>query len=285
MIHALNTLRAIGASSSLPRLEQQMLWQRVLGVPRSWLIAHDTDPLPQQCVGQYLELQARRLTGEPMAYILGAREFMGYMFRVTPDVLIPRPETETLVLAVLDRVRHQPAPRILDLGTGSGAIALSIALECPDALVIATDRSEAALSVARDNAQALGTTTVRFLQGNWYDALKIAEQSDTLALPPLQFDVIVSNPPYIHRDDPHLDQGDVRFEPVMALTDGDDGLSDLQQIISGAKPWLAPGGAVCVEHGWDQAVVVRKLFTEQDFLRVRSVQDLAGIERVTTGSL
>lgn len=284
MTHALNTLRSFAASSPLPRLEQQMLWQRVLGVPRSWLIAHDTDPLPQQCVAQYFELQARRVAGEPMAYILGAREFMGHMFRVTPDVLIPRPDTETLVLAVLDDVREQPAPRILDLGTGSGAIALSIALARPDARVMATDRSEAALSVARDNAQALGATTVRFLQGNWYEALG-AECANGQVPATVQFDVIVSNPPYIHRDDPHLDQGDVRFEPVMALTDGGDGLSDLQRIISGAAPWLARGGALYVEHGWDQAVAVRKLFEAQGFLKVRSVRDLAGIERVTTGCL
>ena len=257
----------------LPRLEQQMLWQHVLGVARSWLIAHDTDPLPEQAVSDYRHLEARRLAGEPMAYILGEREFMGYMFHVSPDVLIPRPDTETLVVQVLEDTAGYAAPRILDLGTGSGAIAISLALQRPDAVVTATDVSQAALAIARRNAHHLQAINVQCMQGSWYQALP------TQAV----FDVIVSNPPYIHATDPHLQQGDVRFEPRTALTDGADGLSDIRHIVAGAVAHLASYGAVYIEHGWDQARAVRDIFTAHGFTDVRSVCDLAGIERVTVG--
>ncbi len=251
-----------------------MIWQHVLGVTRSWLVAHDTDPLDPVHVAAYEAFEARRLAGEPMAYILGRREFMGREFRVTPDVLIPRPETEGLVEAALTALSDRQAPRVLDLGTGSGIVAISIALARPDARVTATDISQAALDVAQQNARTLGAS-LQFSHGNWYDSW----------LGSSRYDLIVSNPPYIHVRDPHLGQGDLRFEPPTALTDQADGLSALRAIIQGASRYLLPSGMVCVEHGWDQAVAVRELMQCCGFTDIASLRDLAGIERVTRGRL
>lgn len=268
----MDTLRSICQNSRLPRLETQMLWQHVLQVPRVWLIAHDTDILAPEAVHSYRQLEARRLAGEPMAYIVGRREFMGYEFDVTPAVLIPRPETELLVETACDFLQDIAAPKVLDLGTGTGAIAVSIALAYPRATVMATDFSAAALAVAQKNAQRLGSS-VEFMCGNWYDAL--AGHKD--------FDLIVSNPPYISRNDPHLLEGDVRFEPKDALTDGNDGLTALQAIVEGAGQRLRPKGALYMEHGWDQAAAVRRLLQEAGFMQIRSLKDLAGIERISGG--
>lgn len=267
-------LRTLLGNSALPRLETHMLWQHVLGVSRVWLITHDTDPLPDEAVMRYQQLEKRRLQGEPMAYILGHREFMGHSFQVTPDVLIPRPETELLVETALHAIQDRPAPAVLDLGTGSGAIAISIALARPDATVVATDVSAAALDVARRNARQLGAS-VSFSQGSWYDAL--SSNAD--------FDVIVSNPPYIAVCDGHLTQGDVRFEPAGALSDGADGLGALRAIVSDSPSRLRAGGALFVEHGWDQAQAVRHLLQHVRYARITSLPDLAGIERVTGGYL
>ncbi len=270
------TLRDRLAAARLPRLEARMLWQHVLQVPRAWLIAHDTDEIPEAMQQRYQELENRRLLGEPMAYILGRREFMGHMFEVDPAVLIPRPETELLVEQALAVLEGKPAPRVLDLGTGSGAIAISIALARPDATVVATDLSADALAVARDNALRLGAA-VEFLRGSWYDALTGSK--------PAPFGLIVSNPPYIHAGDAHLSQGDLRFEPVSALTDGADGLRDLERIVQGTAPWLAPQGALLVEHGWDQAAEVRRFLERAGYAGIASHRDLAGIERVTGGNV
>jgi release factor glutamine methyltransferase len=268
------TLRARQGRSPLPLLEFHLLWQSVLGMPRAWLIAHDTDPLdPEQC-RVYDALEARRVAGEPMAYILGSREFLGRDFRVTPDVLIPRPETELLVECGLRAVADRAAPRVLDLGTGSGIVAVSIALARPDARVQATDVSGGALAVAGMNADALGAKLL-FSLGSWYDT----------SLCFTEFDLIVSNPPYIRADDDHLARGDLRFEPRAALTDGADGLAALRGIVDGAPLRLAAGGALCVEHGFDQASAVRALFQARGFRDVASLRDLAGIERVTWGRL
>lgn len=266
------TLRDVLEASGLPRLEAHLLWQHVLEKPRAWLIAHDDQMPDEDALGRYRALEARRRAGEPMAYILGVREFYGRPFRVTPAVLIPRPETELLVECGLAAIRGISAPRVLDLGTGSGAVAASIALERSDAQVQATDCSAAALSVARMNASALGARLL-FSVGNWYDtSLRLAS-----------FDLIVSNPPYIAAQDGHLQQGDLRFEPSVALTDGADGLQALRCITEGAARHLVTGGALCVEHGWDQAASVRALFAAQGFVDVASLKDLAGIERVTWG--
>jgi release factor glutamine methyltransferase len=267
------TLRQRLSASRLPRLETQMLWQHVLQVPRAWLIAHDADLIPDVVHQRYLDLESRRLAGEPMAYILGHREFMGRMFNVDPAVLIPRPDTELLVEHAIGFLNGKAAPRILDLGTGSGAIAISIALACPQAAkVIATDFSQDALKVAQGNAQHLGAS-VDFLSGSWYEALP--EQA--------RFDLIVSNPPYIHAQDEHLSQGDLRFEPSTALTDGEDGLRDLEWIVQGAAKWLMPGGALMVEHGWDQAPDVREFMRKAGYADIASHKDLADIERITAG--
>ncbi|HEX7387604.1 MAG TPA: peptide chain release factor N(5)-glutamine methyltransferase [Castellaniella sp.] len=268
------TLREWRAHSTLPLLEFHLLWQHVLGVSRAWLIAHDTDVLDATQCKAYEAFEARRMAGEPMAYILGQREFLGRDFKVTPAVLIPRPETELLVECGLAAVAQRQTPHVLDLGTGSGVVAISMALARPDALVQATDQSDAALSVAQMNAQALGAKLL-FSLGNWYDTC--------LEFTP--FDVIVSNPPYIQLGDAHLACGDLRFEPQVALTDGSDGLSALRIIVQGAPARLAAGGSLIVEHGFDQASAVRALFRAQGFEQVASMCDLAGIERVTGGRL
>jgi len=258
--------------SGLPGLEARMLLQHVLRVPRAWLITHDTDMVPAGQAERFERLRGRRLAGEPMAYLLGRREFMGHDFRVSPDVLIPRPDTELLVETAIKELDGRRAPRMLDLGTGSGAVAVSVALACPQADVLATDSSGAALDVARRNARDLHAS-VEFRQGDWYGALPAGGL----------FDLIVSNPPYIAAGDPHLGQGDLRFEPQGALTDGADGLGALRVIVGGARAWLGPQGALWVEHGWDQAASVRRLLSESGFQRVRSRRDLAGIERISGG--
>jgi release factor glutamine methyltransferase len=268
----MESLRTLSQDSALPRLEFQMLWQHVLQVPRVWLIAHDGDAIAPEKVGRFRELEARRLAGEPMAYIVGVREFMGRDFKVSPAVLIPRPETELLVETGIQYLMGRVAPRVLDLGTGSGAIAVSIALDCPDARVVATDSSAQALDVAQQNAQTLGAD-IEFFCGDWYDALPDIGG----------FDLIVSNPPYIAASDPHLRQGDLRFEPASALTDHGDGLAAILAVVQGAAQWLVPQGGLFMEHGWDQAAAVREIMGSSGFGRVASLPDLAGIARVTGG--
>ncbi|HLS17127.1 MAG TPA: peptide chain release factor N(5)-glutamine methyltransferase [Paenalcaligenes sp.] len=276
MTSPLQTIQQAQRQSPLPLLEQHMLWGHVLGVSRAWLIAHDRDPIAAADWQHYHDLQARRLEGTPMAYLLGWREFMGHRFEVGPGVLIPRPETEILVTHVLQNVlpRFQH-PRILDLGTGSGIVAISLALECPQATVVATDVCPTALSWAKKNARTLCGGNIDFLQGSWYDALSA---QDT-------FDVIVSNPPYIAAADVHLAQGDLRAEPTQALTDGQDGLQFLQAIIAGAPQFLRSEGALWVEHGWNQHQAVRELMLKEGFSEVRSIHDLASIPRISGGTI
>lgn len=270
----MSCLRDLLREGRLPVLEARMLLQEVLHVSRSWLIAHDDEALSEEQLRAYRGLENRRLAGEPMAYILGRREFMGHEFRVTPAVLIPRPETELLVEKAVSLIQEHPDSRVLDLGTGSGAIAISIALACSRARVVATDYSAEALEVARSNAQALGAR-VEFHQGSWYEALPEGKV----------FDLIVSNPPYIPMGDPHLAEGDLRFEPDIALTDGNDGLDAYRQIIAGAVRHLEPGGSLYVEHGLGQETAVCALLTKAGFQAVHSLPDLAGILRISGGHL
>jgi len=277
------TADALLRASPLPALEARVLLMHVLGWRRTTLISRGDEPLDAAPVAAYRALEARRLNGEPIAQLVGAREFYGLDFEVTPDVLIPRPETELLVetaLAALEGLNGTEAPRVLDLGTGSGAIAVAIASARPDARVWAVDRSTAALAVARRNAARLldadrpgGALT--FVAGSWYDALDAA----------LRFDVIVSNPPYIASGDPHLGQGDLRFEPRGALTDEADGLTALRAIVAGARAHLVPGGVLWMEHGYDQAAAVRALLAANGFAGARSERDLAGIERISGARL
>lgn len=268
-----------------------MLLAHILGHNRAWLIAHADDLLPVVLDAHFADLAMRRRNGEPVAYLTGQREFRGLELVVDPSVLIPRPETETLVEVALGKVPVDRAQRVLDLGTGSGAVALALAHERPLTRVLATDRSKTALELARRNAQRLGLANVAFARGDWYGALRTkkvgARESPARArpvedvLPP--FDIIVSNPPYVAEADPHLGKGDLRFEPRRALAAGADGLDALRIIVGAALPWLAPGGWLAVEHGYDQADAVRVLFDAAGFGEFTAVRDLAGIVRVAAG--
>lgn len=250
------------------RLEARVLLAHALKVDRAWLIGHDRDtpsPEHQKTIG---ELISRRVSGEPVAYILGEREFYGRMFMVTPDVLIPRPETELLVEAALERLPQDRPARILDLGTGSGCIAISLALERPDCEVTAVDLSPTALAVATQNASKLGSR-LHFLLSDWFNTL-----------PPLQYDLIVSNPPYIELTDVHLRQGDLPREPTQALVSGIDGLDAIRRIAAESPPHLLPGGALLLEHGWLQSEAVQSLLIRAGYRRTLSCQDLSGIRRI-----
>lgn len=261
-------------NSGLPRLEARMLLQHVLTISHSHIIAHGTQLLSNSELASLNQLCQRRLAGEPLAYLLGWREFYGRRFQVSEAVLIPRPETEHLVDAVL---AHLPAQGTLwDLGTGSGAIAVTIACERPDAQIWAADISEEALAVAQANASAL-QAQVRFGQGSWYQAQPQPA--------PHSVDVIVSNPPYIDAQDPHLQQGDLRFEPQQALTDNHNGLSAFKTIIAGAKDFLRADGWLLFEHGYDQGEAVRNMLSQYKFRKIQTLVDLAGLDRVTLGQI
>jgi release factor glutamine methyltransferase len=263
------TVGAALAQAGLMPIEAQVLLTFVLGCQRSWLIAHREDALTAAQANAFFALAKRRRDGEPVAYLTGMREFWGLPLAVTPDVLIPRPETETLVELALARMPLDREVRVLDLGTGSGAIALALAHERPRARVIGADMSEAALAVATGNAARLALTRVTFVHADWYDGV-----------PDGEFDLIVSNPPYVAGGDPHLTEGDLRFEPVTALTPGGNGLEALATIIAGAPARLVPGGTVLVEHGYDQADAVRALLLEAGLVEPIAARDLAGIWRV-----
>lgn len=263
---------ALALAPDSARIEVQCLLQQVLNVNRAYLATHPERRLNTPEQARYDELLQRRLRGEPVAYLLGEREFFGLMFKVTPATLIPRPETELLVDLALQRIPTDGQNRVLDLGTGSGAIALAIAHERPDAEVLACDASSDPLDVARENARRLGITNTTFIQSNWFQAL--AEK---------RFEIIVSNPPYVAAGDPHLAQGDLRFEPTSALVSGGDGLHDIRQIVIQAKNHLVPGGWLLLEHGYDQAAQVRELLQQAGFSEVFSAHDLSGIERASGG--
>jgi release factor glutamine methyltransferase len=255
------------AASRLPLIEARALLAHRLLVPRERLIAHPELRVEGADALAFERDVTRRLAGEPLAYLLGEKEFYGRTFAVTPDVLVPRPETELLVDLALERIRRLERPRVLELGTGSGCIAVTLAVECQAAQVTASDASPAALEVARRNARHLGAS-IALHAGDWYGAAPGGGP----------FDLIVSNPPYVAATDPHL--AALRFEPVLALTDGHDGLSCLRTIIGGAFDRLAPGGWLLVEHGYDQAAAVQALFTLHG-LAPESHADHAGHLRVT----
>lgn len=266
------TLATVLKTAPLDPLENRILLCHALRLTRVQLITQSERRLDQAESDALKALFARRLRGEPIAYIVGLREFYGLDFRVTPDVLIPRPDTELLVELAMERLPTGGA--LLDMGTGSGAIAVSIAHSRPDAVVTALDASAAALAIARENAAA-HQARVTLLESDWYGALAKDQR----------FAVIASNPPYIVEGDVHLSQGDLRFEPVDALTDHGDGLSDLRTIIDGAPAHLLPQGWLLLEHGYDQAAAVCALLAGTGFTDVQSWHDLAGIERVSGGRL
>lgn len=260
------------ARARIDAVDARLLLQHATGLSHAQLVAYPERMVDAAQLAAFDALVARRAAGEPVAYLIGWREFYGRRFAVAPGVLIPRPDTELLVELALARVREKPAPRILDLGTGSGILAITLALELPGARVLACDRSPDALDVARANAGALDAR-VEFVASDWYAALGAH-----------RFDLIVSNPPYIAPDDAHLAQGDLRFEPRAALTDGSrDGLDSLRAVVSGAPAHLAPGGWLLVEHGWDQAPACRDLLGRAGFTEIASLADLAGIARVAAG--
>lgn len=265
---------SLALEASTARIEVQCLLQRVLHVPRVYLLAHPERVLTEVELTHYNALRQRRVQGEPIAYILGKREFYGMTFKVTPATLIPRPDTELLVELALQYLPANERCAVLDLGTGTGAIALAIAHSRPQDEVLACDASAPALAVARENALTLGIPNVNFVQSNWFAALGRQH-----------FDLIVSNPPYIAVGDPHMAQGDVRFEPVSALISGEDGLDDIRHIIIHSFSRLAPGGWLLLEHGYDQAERVRRLLLEAGFDEVFSACDLAGTERVSGGRM
>jgi release factor glutamine methyltransferase len=267
------TVGAAQAALPLDPLENRILLCHATGLTRVQLITQSDRALDAAEAQRLNGLVARRCAGEPIAYIVGKREFFGLEFQVSEAVLIPRPDTELTVELALERLpaAGQPA-RLLDMGTGSGAIAVAVAHTRPDASVTALDVSPAALAVAQANAAANGAR-VRFLQSDWFGALDATTT----------FEVVVSNPPYIAAGDAHLAQGDLRFEPAGALTDHADGLSALRIIIAGAARHLAPGGWLLLEHGYDQAAAVRALLAEAGHADVQSWRDLAGIERVSGG--
>ncbi|MDI1308735.1 MAG: peptide chain release factor N(5)-glutamine methyltransferase [Methylotenera sp.] len=278
-------------------LEAQLLLQHVLNVNRAWLISHANDSMQANSHEAFELLLNRRLKGEPIAYILGVREFYGLDLLVTPDTLIPRPDTETLVEAALAKIANpsfrrrsessdvkpppspQPSPAsgrgsftVLDLGTGTGAIALAIAKSRPQAFVTAVDASKAALEIAKKNAQNLNITNIEFVLSNWFDELENST-----------FDMIVSNPPYIEENDVHLSQGDLRFEPISALASGADGLDDIRKIIDNCLIYLKPQGWLMLEHGFNQALQVADLMAGAGLTNIETIKDLGNNDRVTIG--
>lgn len=273
------SLRSILSSSVLPPNEARILLAHVLEkhyqLPRSALLSRDDMLLSSLAMDAWKTLESRRIEGEPIAYILGKKGFHNIELLVAPGVLIPRPETELLVDIALGEISNRPGQiKILDLGTGSGAIALAVASAAPQSSVTATDQSPDALAIATLNAQSLSLTEqVQFRQGSWYQAL------DSQAL----FDVILSNPPYITAQDPHLSQGDLRFEPSSALTDYGNGLSCLEAIISQADQYLKPGGLIAVEHGFDQSDAVVQLMNSAGFNDIEVHLDLSGHTRAVSG--
>ncbi len=265
-------VRSALAASGLVPAEGRLLLAHVLGCDRSWLIAHADDALTTAQAQAFEKLARRRHNGEPIAYLTGRREFYGLDLEVSPDVLIPRPETELLVDLALERIDERDAVRVLDLGTGSGAIALAIARHRPHCSVLAVDASASALALASNNAKRLGIGNAAFIESDWFERV-----------PREAFAVIVSNPPYVANEDTHLTQGDLRFEPPIALRGGIDGLAALRKIVAGAASYLAPAGWLFIEHGYNQAESVRTLFHDAGYGSVESRRDLAGIPRVTFG--
>ncbi|MDB1144846.1 MAG: peptide chain release factor N(5)-glutamine methyltransferase [Alcaligenaceae bacterium] len=300
---ASKNLKQLFAGYALDRSDCYALAQGVLGVDRAWIMVHDTDDLTSEQYDLLKQAFERRVAGEPVAYILGEKEFMGLMFECTPDTLIPRPDTETLVdmgLWVIDAWRVQSPDlklRVLDVGTGTGAIGIALEVHSrtyervldeqgqlcfdkngvvlqlvPVIDVTLLDISQEALLVAQKNANKQGVPA-SFVQSDLLSALSMDQK----------FHLIVSNPPYIHAEDDHLRQGDLRYEPQHALTDGEDGLSLIERLILDARDYLEEGGSLWIEHGYDQALVVRELFAAAGYKDIHSMEDLSGIERITGG--
>lgn len=270
--------RRLERAGEAPRLEAEILLAHALDRPRAWLLAHGREALDARAAERFQRLLEARLDGQPIAYLIGSREFWSRRFRVTPAVLIPRPETEHLVEAALEKLdagqRDGGVCRVADLGTGSGVVAVTLGLERPRWRILAIDIDVDALAVARDNALRLGAANVEFRQADWLAGLDGES-----------FDLIASNPPYIAADDPHLGMGDARFEPRRALAANDNGLADLRAIAAQARAHLRAGGWLALEHGYDQAAAVAGLLSEYGYAAIENRTDLAGHVRITLGKL
>jgi release factor glutamine methyltransferase len=261
----------VGGRKIIPAAEVRLLLLHVTGVTATTLAAHPEQELRPSQTASFLSLLKRRAAGEPIAYLIGRREFYGREFAVTPAVLIPRPETELLVEMGIARLHGAKRPRCLDLGTGSGCVAISLALEL-GAEAVAADVSTEALAVARANAESLGAR-IEFAESDWYSNVDG------------RFDLIVANPPYVAQGDPHLSEGDLRFEPPQALASGADGLSAIRRIVVDAPAHLTDDGWLFFEHGYDQAPAVHELLASTGFVDIEQHPDLAGIIRVSGGRL
>jgi len=266
-----NVSRALAMSGLVP-FEAKVLLAYVLHRNRAWVAGHGDEPMTVDEAKAFDSLARRRRDGEPVAYLTGRREFYGLDLEITPDVLIPRPETELLVELALLRIDADAPAEILDLGSGSGAIALAIASERSNAAVLGVDVSAPAVALARRNAARLNLANAAFIESDWFSAV-----------PQKRYNAIVANPPYVGAGDPHLSDGDLRFEPPGALTAGPGGLNALRTIIAGAAAYLAPGAWLLVEHGYDQADAVQAMLRDARFSDVQSRRDLAGIPRTALG--
>jgi release factor glutamine methyltransferase len=283
-----SSIKELLSNTSLNKVDARVILGHLVGIHLSWpksaLISKDTDALPENLIQAWQVCERRRLDGEPVAYILGFKSFYNIDLQVAPSVLIPRPETELLVEIAIAHIQqisniennHNNHTKILDLGTGSGAIALALAHNIPNAHITAVDVSLDALKIAQGNAQLLGLSDhSEFLHGSWFEPLQESAQ----------FDVIVSNPPYIKAGDPHLQEGDLRFEPTNALTDHEDGLSPYKIIFNQAKAHLAPNGLLLVEHGYDQSDTLKQLLASEGYQDIQVHFDLAGISRALSAKL
>ena len=275
---ALNWAAGQLTDSDTARLDSECLLAECVGQNRTWLFTWPDKTLTDKQWQRFQTLIAERATGQPVAYLLGFREFWGLSLKVSPDTLIPRPDTEDLVAKVLELLPQEQA-RVADLGTGTGAIALALASEKPHWQITACDFNPGAVALAEANRKALGFEQVRVLQSDWCQALMPeCAQAE-------RFDLIASNPPYIEDNDPHLSQGDVRFEPLSALTSGADGLDDIRRIAREAKNCLKPGGWLVLEHGYNQGAAVRTVLEQAGYQQVHTCQDLAGQDRITLACL
>lgn len=262
----------LSSVSDSAKLDSELLLAFVLSKPRSYLYAWEDEKISDDEQEKFNLLLSRRIKGEPIAHILGERGFWSLDLQVTADTLIPRPDTERLVELALDIIPEQAKWNILDMGTGSGAIALSLAKERPHCSITATDQSLAALDIAKKNAQRNKISNIEFIQSDWFSELEGQ-----------QFNMIVSNPPYICDDDPHLQEGDVRFEPLSALASGEDGLNDIRTIIKHSQQYLVHGAALLLEHGYDQADAVCNLLKAANFTQVQNIKDYGDNPRVSMG--
>jgi len=266
--------QALAWARDIDRIDARMLLQHALGVDPAFLLTYPDQVLTSQQTEEFSQLVKQRIGGMPIAYLIGERAFYDLTFKVTEAVLIPRPETELLVELALKLIPTNQSSKILDLGTGSGAIAITIAKHRPQSQVVAVDLSDDAVAVSRWNAKNLEVSNIHIMTGNWFDELSGQK-----------FDLIVSNPPYVAENDPHLQQGDLRFEPQMALSAGDGGFACINHIISAAPNHLVKNGWLLVEHGYNQAAECKRLLENTDFSNICAYPDLAGIMRVSSGQL